>query len=176
MLVAADGSNRQWQQDLSETYGYVGNMLLELGKPDDALEAHRNALDILERLALADRRNTRGNASAPNRTRTSESCWRHKASSMKRSRSIAMAAPSGSGSPPLTAAIRSGSATSISYRKIASILERQGLHAEALADLTKARDIVAALLEITPDHAQWKDDLAAIERQIGHLKIQVRAQ
>jgi tetratricopeptide (TPR) repeat protein len=56
--AAADRSNTQWQNDLSLSYGKIGNVLAAQGKLVEALKAYRDSLAIRERLAAADRSNT----------------------------------------------------------------------------------------------------------------------
>jgi hypothetical protein len=53
---------------------------------------------------------------------------------------------------------------------------RQGRIADALAELTKGRDIIVALLTVVPEHAQWKKDLGWVEQQIARIQGQARVQ
>jgi tetratricopeptide (TPR) repeat protein len=64
----------------------------------------------------------------------------------------------------------------VSHSKLASIHERQSRIADALQELTKARDIMSALVAIAPSNVQWKNDLAWFERQIARLQGQARVQ
>ena len=65
----------------------------------------------------------------------------------------------------------------VSHGKLASIYERQSLVADfAVQELTKAKEIMAALVAFAPNNATWKNDLAWYERQIARLQGQVRAQ
>jgi hypothetical protein len=53
----------------------------------------------------------------------------------------------------------------VSYAKLASIYLRQDNTADALVSLRKGRDIMAALVAIAPNNAQWKKDLALFDSQ-----------
>jgi hypothetical protein len=59
---------------------------------------------------------------------------------------------------------------------LASVYERQGRIADALQELTKARDIMSALVTVAPSNVSWKNDLAWFERQIARLQGQAHAQ
>jgi hypothetical protein len=61
------------------------------------------------------------------------------------------------------------------YPPTASDIEGSRI-ADVLVELTKGRDIMATLIAIAPDNAQWKNDLAWFERQIGRLQGQAHAQ
>ena len=74
-----------------------------------------------------------------------------------------------------SAAIRSGSATLPSAMASSPpSTRRHGDIAQALAELRKGRDIMAALVAIAPDHAQWKNDLAWFDQQIARLEALAR--
>ena len=58
----------------------------------------------------------------------------------------------------------------VSHRRLASVHLRRGAAADALVELRKGRAIVAALLAIAPDNAQWKnDDLAWFDGEIARI-------
>ena len=56
------------------------------------------------------------------------------------------------------------------HSKLAAVLEKRGDIAQALAEFHKARDIMATLMAVAPDHAQWKDDLAEFDGGIVRLE------
>src|SRR3954454_2158349 len=53
------------------------------------------------------------------------------------------------------------------HSKLAAVLEKRGDIAQALAEFHKARDIIAALVAVAPDPAQWKGDLAQFDGDIA---------
>ena len=53
---------------------------------------------------------------------------------------------------------------------------RLGDVAEALANLHKGREIIAALVAIAPGNAQWKNDLAWFNSQIAEAEKQAKPQ
>ena len=52
--------------------------------------------------------------------------------------------------------------------------ERQGRTADAVVELTKGRDIMAARVGVAPDNAQWKKDLAWFDGQIARIEGQAQ--
>jgi hypothetical protein len=58
----------------------------------------------------------------------------------------------------------------VSYVKLALEHLKLGNVAEALVELRKGREIMAALVGIAPGFAQWKKDLAWIDGEIARLE------
>src|SRR5262249_55433137 len=56
LLAGTDGGDRNpgWRKDLSVTYQRIGEVLLAIGRREEALAAYRMALATLEELAAAD--------------------------------------------------------------------------------------------------------------------------
>jgi hypothetical protein len=56
-----------------------------------------------------------------------------------------------------------------SYVKLGSTLAKAGQRDEARQRLTAGRTILATMVEQHPERAQWKDDLASLDRDIAGL-------
>jgi hypothetical protein len=80
----------------------------------------------------------------------------------------------------LTAAVRSNRGRhrdlALSHSKLALVYERQGRIADALQEFTQGRDIMAKLVAVAPDNAQWKKDWVWLEQQIARFQGQARAE
>ena len=64
----------------------------------------------------------------------------------------------------------------ISHTKLAFVYQKQSRIAEALFESTKARDIMAALVAMSPTNAAWRKELAQLAQQIAYLQGQARSQ
>jgi septal ring factor EnvC (AmiA/AmiB activator) len=62
----------------------------------------------------------------------------------------------------------------VSHAKLASVQLKLGNVDQALLELRKGREIIAALIAIAPGNLQWKQDLAVFDRQIASLEEQTR--
>jgi tetratricopeptide (TPR) repeat protein len=62
----------------------------------------------------------------------------------------------------------------VGHYDIASIHEQLGRIADALQEMTKARDAQAALVAFAPGNAQWKEELAMLEEQMVRLQGRAR--
>jgi len=62
----------------------------------------------------------------------------------------------------------------VSYANVASVYIRLGNIANALSALQKGRNVIAALVTIVPDNAQWTKDLVWFESQIARAEGQAR--
>ena len=62
----------------------------------------------------------------------------------------------------------------VSHFNLATVHERQARIADALQELTKARNIMAALVALVPGNVQWKEELAECEHEIARLQGQAR--
>src|SRR5204863_9269543 len=49
-----DAANRQWQEDLARCHSLLGEMLLQAGEKENALQEYLGALQIREQLAAGD--------------------------------------------------------------------------------------------------------------------------
>jgi hypothetical protein len=58
----------------------------------------------------------------------------------------------------------------VAHGKVASLLLRLGKFREALAEMRKARDILARLLALAPDHAGWKAELQLFDNAIAEFE------
>jgi hypothetical protein len=56
------------------------------------------------------------------------------------------------------------------------VYQKQGRIAEALFESTKARDIMAALVAISPANSAWKKELEQLDQQIANLRGQATPQ
>jgi eukaryotic-like serine/threonine-protein kinase len=161
------------QRDLSVSFNHVGDVQVARGDLTGALTSYRDTLAIRDRLAKSDP----GNAG-----------WQRDLSvSYEKVGDVQVAQGDLTGALTSyrdTRAIRDRLAKSdpgnagwqrwqrdlaISHFKLASVYERQTRIADALAELTKGRDIIVALVAMVPDNAQWKNDLAQCEAQIARL-------
>ena len=57
----------------------------------------------------------------------------------------------------------------VSYWGIGSLHRRRQQPVEARAALIQARDLLRGLVQIAPDHARWRADLAGVGRQLANL-------
>jgi hypothetical protein len=60
------------------------------------------------------------------------------------------------------------------YAKMASVSLKLDNVAEALVSLRKGREITAALVDIAPGFAQWKQALAWFDGEIARIKVQTQ--
>ncbi len=56
-----------------------------------------------------------------------------------------------------------------SYAKLGALFQKLGNKSDALSALTEGRTIIARLCRISPDNAQWRQDLAWFEKQLQSL-------
>jgi hypothetical protein len=57
-LVEQDKTNSVWQRYLSVGYSRIGNVLLDQGKLQEALDAYQQEVELSERLAEQDKSNS----------------------------------------------------------------------------------------------------------------------
>ena len=170
-LAAADGSNTQWQRDLSVSYNKIGNVLVARGRLDEALKAYR---DAPRHPGAPGRRRSQQHAVATRSVGVPQQGRRRAGGAGQARRGAAKptatASPSESASPPPTAAIRDWQRDlAVSYSKIGSVLVAQGKLDEALeayrADLAIAERLAAA----DAGNTKWQRDLAVSYNKVGDV-------
>ena len=175
-LAAADRSNTRWQRDLSvslrarsATCWWRRASSTRRSRP--TATASPSASGSPPPIAAT----RSGSAICRCRTTRSATCWWRRASSTRRSRPTATASPSASGSPrPIAATCGWQRDLAFSHGRVASVFQKLGKLAEALAELRRGWAIMAALVAMASGHAQWAKDLAWFDRQIAALEAQAR--
>ena len=174
---AADPANSAWQRDLGIAHEHLGEVLQALGDLPGALKEFEGKRAIVARLAEAEPGNpgwqydlgtsharigvvleARGSFDAA--LKEYEAC-------LAIGRRFVAADPGN---------VQWQRDLAVSYQRLAEARLRLGKTAQALAELRRGRDIIAALVETsqslpdaTPDAAKWAADLARFDSRIATL-------
>ncbi len=169
-LAKADPGHTGWQRDLSVSYNKIGDVQVAQGDLAGALKSFQDSLAIRDKLAKADP----GNAG-----------WQRDLSvSNQRLGDIFLAQDN------LPAALEQYRAslermvpirdhdlsnadlqrfTSVTFAKLALVHRQSGDNAKALDAFRQGQAIMVRLTKLSPDNAQWKQDLARFDREIAEL-------
>jgi tetratricopeptide (TPR) repeat protein len=175
-LAAFDPDNFKWQYDVAFAHYKVAEVLERQSKLDDALKAYHDSIAIRRRLAARDPNDTNvqyylsmsyrnvGRAlHAQGKLDDAEMAYREKLAILER----------------LLAKDKNSlwqHDLAMGHSDLASIWEARGRLSEALAELTRAHDMLTAVVATAPAEVRWKRDLTSLEEQIARLQGQARAQ
>ena len=59
---------------------------------------------------------------------------------------------------------------SVSFAKLAVVQQKMSAPAEALSSLRQGQEIIARMMQISPDNETWQNDLAWFNDQIAQMK------
>jgi tetratricopeptide (TPR) repeat protein len=175
-LAVSDPGNATWQYDLAFAHYKVAEVLEGQSAFDDALKAYDNSIAIRRRLAAADPtdtdvqyylsmsyRNVGRALQAQGKLDDAERAYREKQAILER-----------------LLAKRQNSLwqhdLAMGHANLASIWEARGRLSEALAELTRAHDMLTAVVAAAPAEVRWKRNLTTLEEQIARLQGQAKAQ
>ena len=170
--LAADASNAQSQEDLSNSYERIGNVLVAQGKLDEALKSYRDGLGIVEHLSNADRSNKQWQRDVlvsyirvgdvlKAQGKLDEALRSYRDSQVIAERLAA----SDSGNTEWQRDL------SLSYERIGDVLVRQGRLDEALQAYRDKLVIAERLVAMDGSNTLWQRTLLVSHNKIGDLLV-----
>jgi tetratricopeptide (TPR) repeat protein len=165
-LATADPGNVGWQYDLGIGNERIGDLLMALGDPAQALKYYRTQREILSRLAEGDpsgavpRINVVDVAAAQDDLSEALTIFQANVASMER---LAKTNPASAGWQRDLA---------VSYERVGHLLAWQGDLPEAQKALWASLAIMDRLARIDPGNATWQHDLAMSYVRIGDVLAQ----
>ena len=170
-LVKLEPENPVRQRDLSSSYQWIGSALMQQNKFADALDSYQAELTIAKRLAKTDPDNAtwqRDLAGAYEKVGEALQAEGKLAEALTSFESSLAIADGLARADPKNLIWQRASA--FSRGRVAGVLAEQGDTSRALEEYWQARDVIASLLQRSPDNADLSDDLAEYSAEIANIE------
>ena len=170
-LVKLEPENPVRQRDLSSSYQWIGSALMQQNKFADALDSYQAELTIAKRLAKTDPDNAtwqRDLAGAHEKVGEALQAEGKLAEALTSFESSLAIADGLARADPKNLIWQRASA--FSRGRVAGVLAEQGDTSRALEEYWQARDVIASLLQRSPDNADLSDDLAEYSAEIANIE------
>jgi serine/threonine protein kinase/Flp pilus assembly protein TadD len=175
-LAKADPSNAEAKRDLSSSYVRLGDVQLELGSTNNALESYQKFLELSEALVQADPNDTEAKrdlsisydrfGDAQLRLGATKNAFEHYEKSLKLREKLATADPIDD---------QAKRELSLSYNNLGKTQMRLGAANTAIEYYQKCLDLRYALVKSDPNDAQAKRDLSVAHEKLGDVLFQLGA-